>query len=560
MRQRATAKRWRSAANHAPALLNLGNILAGRGRYDEAVTCYEKLLAVAPQQADALNNYGNALGKLGRHGEALARFDRSLAQQPDNPRALINRASVLKELRRYADALADYQSALALDPNYADAHYNLGNALIDLGRPEEAVQSFRRALVTAPDLGDAHTSLIFAMNFEAATTTADQQAERARWARRYAALTPAPPHANSREPERRLRVDYVTPYFRGQAATYSFGGVIVNHDGEQFDVVCYSDTQTEDEVTKKLRAAAGLWRRTQGISDDPGGDRAHRRHRHPGRSGRPHERRSQPLFARKPAPVQVTAWASQPKPGCRRSTIYSRVRSGVRRPNARCSQKRVFDYRIHRLSTPGHCPNPGASGRHARRYYLRFVNRFAGYCRRCCASRRRFRARCRSHGCSAQGSPVRCSEQAHRCWPFSPTKASGRAHFFLDQADRAAHFAAYRQLDIALDPLPPVTASANSGRVWIGVPVVTSPGRGILGARGCVADGASACPTWSLPTSMPMWRTRRLSPAISMRSKACARACRRGWRTPRSATRPATAHASRSGVPRDVAAIGAPAR
>jgi predicted O-linked N-acetylglucosamine transferase (SPINDLY family) len=101
----------------------------------------------------------------------------------------------------------------------------------------------------------------------------------------------------------------VSSHFRHQAATYAFGGVIVHHDPEQFEIVCYSDTAEEDDLSAHLRNAAHKWRRTIDLSDDRLVELVRKDqidilvdlvgHMKGNRLR---------VFAVKPAPIQVTAW------------------------------------------------------------------------------------------------------------------------------------------------------------------------------------------------------------------------------------------------------------
>ncbi len=126
-------------------------------RHDvEALVSVRKALALNPQSAEGWNVQASALRALGRIPEALASFDRALAINPDYPDALCNRGSLLLDDQgRAEDALADFDRALALQPHFPEGWNNRGHALRELGRLDAALSSYAKALEQRPDLFDA---------------------------------------------------------------------------------------------------------------------------------------------------------------------------------------------------------------------------------------------------------------------------------------------------------------------------------------------------------------------------------------------------------------------
>jgi tetratricopeptide (TPR) repeat protein len=125
----------------------------GAGRLAEAEAAYRAVLALpdSPHRADACNNLGVLLNGLGRREEALACLDELARLEPDRPRAQANRGVVLRALGRNEEAVAAYQAALALDARFHSAHNNLGNLHYQEGAYAEALQHFEQAAVLQPE-------------------------------------------------------------------------------------------------------------------------------------------------------------------------------------------------------------------------------------------------------------------------------------------------------------------------------------------------------------------------------------------------------------------------
>ncbi len=142
-----------------PALhYNRGLACLSLGRHAEALTEFDRTLALDAIHAAATHQRGVALVKLSRHQNALAAFDRALSLQPTNAALLHDRACTLLHLDRANDALAAFDAALAAQPNFAEARTNRAAALLHLRHTDDAFGSFAKALEDDPRHAPAYYS------------------------------------------------------------------------------------------------------------------------------------------------------------------------------------------------------------------------------------------------------------------------------------------------------------------------------------------------------------------------------------------------------------------
>jgi predicted O-linked N-acetylglucosamine transferase (SPINDLY family) len=337
--QAALAARPNAAVSH----VNLGTNHQALGRLDEAAACYRAALAIEPDNPLAHNALGTVLVRQGKPDEALAEFDAALRANPRSAESHLNRATALQAQGKLVPALAALEEALRLDPTSAAAFINIGMIRNEQGKRDEAIAACRRAIELAPEAPEPHNNLAIALSalgrheeaivaarrsyqlspLEAAERsnllymlnfpgTLDAQAlfdEHRAWAAAYPDTLTAnsAPHTNDRTPDRRLRVGYVSAHFMSHAVNFFSEPILASHDHEQVEVFCFAHVDRGDETTQRLRSYADHWRDIVHRSDEEaaamvrddqidilvdlsghiGGNRLL-------------------LFARKPAPVQVT--------------------------------------------------------------------------------------------------------------------------------------------------------------------------------------------------------------------------------------------------------------
>ncbi len=295
--------------DHIEAHDNLGLTLLKIGAYDDAIFVFRTAIALDPASDALHNNLGLALHAKGCFEEAISSFERAVALCPGLHQALHNLALSLKELGKLDEAIATLRQAMQLKPDFPEAHFSYGNVLHQQGRVAEAVASYRRALQLNPNFVRAHSNLVYSLNFLPDCMPEAIFREHLEWARRHAAplRSAIRPHDNSREPGRMLRIGYVSGNFRRHAVSYFFEPVLLNHDRNHFRIFCYSDVDQPDAYTERMRGCRCVWRDIAGNGDETVAEliRSDEIDILVDLSGHIDKNRLL-MFARKPAPIQVT--------------------------------------------------------------------------------------------------------------------------------------------------------------------------------------------------------------------------------------------------------------
>jgi predicted O-linked N-acetylglucosamine transferase (SPINDLY family) len=503
---------------------NLGNVLSSLGRRAEAVQCYQRALALRPDDPQTLNNLGSTLYTMARLDESTAAYERALKIRPEYPEALSNYGNVLIDQGRIADAVAANQKALALNPAYPVAHNNLGNGLRRLGRYEDAVQAYIRALELRPLYADAlcnlaetlkeqgralealafyekalavdprqagiHSNLLLALNSIDTLSRMAAYAEHRRWGERFAAAATA--HANAKDPDRRLRVGYVSPDFRKHSVAYFIEPVIAAHDRGHVQVFCYANVAVADAVTARLKDTAHGWRDIRGLSDADAAAliRADGIDVLVDLAGHTMDGRL-PLFALKPAPVQVTYLGYPNTTGL--AAVDYRLTDAVVDPEG--ESERYHTERLIRLANGFLCYRPPADAPDVAPPPV-LANGFVtfGSCNNL--------AKIGPAAIAAWAAILKRVPEARLFLKSKPLADDGTrrrlAQRFAEHgiADERLvmtgwivdgnHLAVYNRIDVGLDTFPYNGTTTTCEALWMGVPVVT-----LAGDRHAARVGAS---------------------------------------------------------------------
>lgn len=252
------AGRHRTALCLDPARADDLRALAEAGG-PKATALLRRCARVRPEDAEGWYRLACALEDAGDAAGTAAALRRVLALRPGSPHALFLLAHLADSGYRFDAALAGYRRVALLLPDQAQAHRALATARLTTGEVAAAVASYRAALACDPGERDTFSSLLFALCFlEGADLDAVYATFRrfdAAYARALAPPAAALPAA-APDPERRLRVGYVSPNFYGHPCGHFVLPVVENHDPAAVAVVCYATSPVRDAWSEAFARCA----------------------------------------------------------------------------------------------------------------------------------------------------------------------------------------------------------------------------------------------------------------------------------------------------------------
>jgi protein O-GlcNAc transferase len=482
------------AAEVAPSMATLRALSALAWRLGQRSAAAERLLrGFECERADAAGY--RALGSTLVAHPALrtagARWQAVFECCPDDYVALSSLGVALRRQGLPCEAERLQRRALALDPERADAHANLGRALNDQGRFHEAVAAYRRALELDPSLTIVASSLLLFLHADPSASPDAIFAEHVAFAERYAEPLRAPRvYAQSREPERRLRLGYVSRDFRLHPVAHFLEPVLMHHDPSTFDVYCYSDVEHPDEVTERLQQLVPHFISCSEWSEGELAERIAKDQIDVLVDLSGHTGNNRLLaFARAPSPVQVSWLGYFDTTGLR--SIEYRIADEHSVPS---SAERFFVERVVRLPRSQNCflPPPAPEPRRPpclANGYVSFgcfnnpvkitrevIATFGRILRELPDSRLMLKY-------STLGDPALCARYV--AWLAEEGIAESRVEI-AGASSLPRFLECFHRIDVALDPFPYSGETTALHTLWMGVPLVTIEGETLvqrLGSR-----------------------------------------------------------------------------
>jgi protein O-GlcNAc transferase len=281
-----------------------------RGDLVDALRHYNQASSIAPDDLYARYWLATCYEQRGNLPRAREHCEAGLRIDPKQIGMLLRLGSIAMAARDHKLALDCYLKAAELDPEIPDIDSMLGDQYCLLGEIAIGVEHFNRALRRNPQSARLQSNRLFVLNYASLLAPDQLFAEHRRWGEMHESLLRKHwhSHQNPKDPDRILRVGYVSGDLRDHSVSFFVEPLLAYHDLGQVSVVCFDTSRyPEDSVTCRLKGFGHTWRHVGDIDDNTLAE-AVRRERIDilvDLSGHTEMNRLL-MFARKPAPVQAT--------------------------------------------------------------------------------------------------------------------------------------------------------------------------------------------------------------------------------------------------------------
>lgn len=316
----------------ATAHFNLGIALRSQNRFAEACQSFKRATELLAAYSEAMDALAQAYISLYDWPAAEQALKDIISIWPRKAEMHSNLGTVYQAMGRNQDAIVFYEAALKINSRLGVTLNSLGSAYLGQGNFEQAERCYRQCLAATPGDLQARSNLLMLLNYLPDTDASMVLEEHFEWGSIAQGRTLQLESVEFvAEPQRRIRVGYLSPDFREHSVASFIEPVLQKHDRSRFEVCCYSYLPTPDETTQRIKAAVDLWRDIDKLSDAETArlireDRIDILFDLSGHTGN----NRLGVFAAKPAPIQMT-WLGYPNTTGLRTIDY-RITDGVADP------------------------------------------------------------------------------------------------------------------------------------------------------------------------------------------------------------------------------------
>jgi predicted O-linked N-acetylglucosamine transferase (SPINDLY family) len=448
------------------------------GNTRQAQSWYQEIIKLDPSYSDAYHLLGVIQSQQSRDDEAIKNIEHAIELSACEL-YFNSLGAVYQKQGQIQKALFFLNKALERNDQYIDACNNLGQTLLIAGECIDAIHIYKKIISFDNKTPQLYSNYLTCWNYLPSVCHEEIYQAHCNFNSLFQSIPLFNKHRSHRPPKKKLRIGYVSPDFCRGSVGFFIEPILRHHDHKKFEIFCYANINQPDKVTHRMQENVTHWIDTNILSDDQmaakifqdeidilvdicghfSGNRL-------------------PVFARQPAPVQVTYLGYPNTTGL--SSIQYRLTDAIADPD---NADAYHCEKLIRVESPFLCyqpvenspdisPLPAESNGYITLGSLNnlakindhIIDIWANILRQLPYSKLLLKAR----PFNDQYIRKQYLNKFHK-YGINPDRLIFRGH----QESIKSHLKTYHEIDLALDPFPYHGTTTTCDAIWMGVPVIS---------------------------------------------------------------------------------------
>ncbi|RKY24815.1 MAG: hypothetical protein DRP62_02875 [Planctomycetota bacterium] len=253
----------------ARAAVEDGQIDRAAGLIDaHAIEVVRQMLDKDPSRTDVVFTLAMVLWKTGRVKRAKEWYKKLLEWSQQVGTVYDKLGCLCQFTGRMSEAVQYHRKAVEAEPARPELRANLARVLMETGKMQQGIDMLRKAVEEMPENAQVHSNFLFRLHHRSELNPQSLFDEHRRWGSLHAPIGRAKTsHSNSVEPDRQLKVGYISPDFRRNSVAYFFEPLLDGHNRREVEVYGYGNVEFQDKFTQRLKDKFDYYRNIHGLGE-----------------------------------------------------------------------------------------------------------------------------------------------------------------------------------------------------------------------------------------------------------------------------------------------------
>jgi len=235
---------------------------------DDAVESITKTIEHDQSRLDVMFVLATLFNKTGQKDKAEQCY-KTLLRYERHPVIYRELGRICFDSERISEATEYRRKAVQAAPDNAELLWILAGSMMASGKLNDGADVLQKALELEPENAAIRSNYLLNLHYLPDLSAETIFEEHLKWARIHTSSDPAGfAHDNIPEPERNLRLGYISPDFRMHSVACFFQPLLEGHNRENVELYGYGNVKSPDNVTKRLKSMFDNYRDIRGLDHE----------------------------------------------------------------------------------------------------------------------------------------------------------------------------------------------------------------------------------------------------------------------------------------------------